>query len=83
MTDALISLIISDYIDLISQRCLHEWRPHNGEPVTALIFCDNQLADGENISSWRFLITGTKYNSEIKVWCSITWTCLQTLRQAI
>lgn len=61
-------------------RCLHEWRPHNGEPVSSLFFCDNHLAQEENISSWRFLVTGTRYNSELKVWCSVSWTCLQTLR---
>lgn len=22
-------------------RCLHEWEPHNGEPVTLLFFLDN------------------------------------------
>lgn len=62
------------------QRCLHDWQPHDGEPVSALFFCDNHLAQDENSSSWRFLITGAKYNSEIKVWCSVTWKCLQVLR---
>ena len=71
--------LLTDMI-CISQRCLHEWRPHNGEPVSSLFFCDNHLAQEENISSWRFLVTGTRYNSELKVWCSVSWTCLQTLR---
>ena len=59
--------------------CLHEWQPHDGEPVTALFFCDNHLTQEEG-SSWRFLITGAKYNTELKVWCSVSWKCLQVLR---
>ena len=25
-------------------------------------------------------MTGADYNSELKVWCSSTWTCLQTIK---
>jgi hypothetical protein len=26
------------------------------------------------------MITGAEYNREIKIWCTVEWTCLQTLR---
>lgn len=29
---------------------------------------------------WRFLITGADQNQELKVWCTVSWTCLQTIR---
>ena len=32
---------------------------------------------------WRFLITGAEFNREIKVWCTVTWSCLQTIRYLI
>eukprot|EP00794_Sanderia_malayensis_P018597 gene18597-20463_t len=60
--------------------CLHDWQPHDGEPVTSLFFCDNQYARDEMSSSWRFLITGANYNNEIKVWCAVSWKCLQVIR---
>ncbi|XP_065065169.1 enhancer of mRNA-decapping protein 4-like isoform X3 [Rhopilema esculentum] len=60
--------------------CVHEWLPHDGKPVTGLFFCDNLLSQEENMLSWRFLITGAEFNSEIKVWCSVSWKCLQTVK---
>lgn len=29
---------------------------------------------------WRFLITGADQNQELKMWCTVSWTCLQTIR---
>ena len=74
------SFVLRIFLSSYFSSCLHEWQPHDGEPITALFFCDNHLAQEENVSFWRFLITGAKYNSEIKVWCSVSWKCLQTLR---
>lgn len=31
---------------------------------------------------WRFLITGADQNRELKMWCTVSWTCLQTVRWA-
>ena len=33
-----------------------------------------------SLPMWRFLITGAGFNREIKVWCTVTWMCLQTIR---
>ena len=33
-----------------------------------------------SLPMWRFLITGAEFNREIKVWCTVTWSCLQTIR---
>ncbi|XP_072014258.1 enhancer of mRNA-decapping protein 4-like [Amphiura filiformis] len=61
-------------------RRLHQFSPHDGKPVSALLFCDNHKYQDPNLPFWRFLITGADYNSELKVWCTVTWTCLQKLQ---
>ncbi|XP_028392864.1 enhancer of mRNA-decapping protein 4-like [Dendronephthya gigantea] len=60
--------------------CLHEWQPHEGQSVSRLMFCDNHLAEDNKSPFWRFLITGAKRNSELKIWCTVTWSCLQTIK---
>lgn len=32
---------------------------------------------------WRFLITGADQNRELKMWCTVSWTCLQTVRYVL
>ncbi|KAM3919735.1 enhancer of mRNA-decapping protein 4 isoform 2-T2 [Leptodactylus fuscus] len=60
-------------------RCLHEWKPHNGRPVSCLLFCDNHKKQDPDVPFWRFLITGADQNRQIKMWCTVSWTCLQTI----
>jgi len=59
--------------------CLHEWEPHNKEPVTSLFFCDNLLMGDDDAPFWRYLITGTANNSVLKIWCAVKWQCVQTI----
>ncbi|KAM8892967.1 enhancer of mRNA-decapping protein 4 isoform 2-T2 [Spinachia spinachia] len=61
-------------------RCLHELRPHGGHPVSCLLFCDNHKRQDPDVPFWRFLITGADQNQELKLWCTVSWTCLQTIR---
>ncbi|XP_053571881.1 enhancer of mRNA-decapping protein 4 [Bombina bombina] len=61
-------------------RCLHEWKPHNGRPLSCLLFCDNHKKQDPDVPFWRFLITGADQNKELKMWCTVSWTCLQTIR---
>uniref|UniRef100_A0A673HGZ2 Enhancer of mRNA-decapping protein 4 n=1 Tax=Sinocyclocheilus rhinocerous TaxID=307959 RepID=A0A673HGZ2_9TELE len=61
-------------------RCLHEWQPHNGRPLSCLLFCDNHKKQDPEVPFWRFLITGADQNQELKMWCTVSWTCLQTIR---
>ncbi|KAM4618939.1 enhancer of mRNA-decapping protein 4 isoform 2-T2 [Polymixia lowei] len=61
-------------------RCLHEWLPHGGRPLSCLLFCDNHKKQDPDVAFWRFLITGADQNQELKMWCTISWTCLQTIR---
>lgn len=42
------------------------------QPVSALLPC--------SVPFWRFLITGADQNRELKMWCTVSWTCLQTIR---
>ncbi|XP_039619016.1 enhancer of mRNA-decapping protein 4 [Polypterus senegalus] len=60
-------------------RCLHEWKPHNGRPLSCLVFCDNHKKQDPEIPFWRFLVTGADQNQELKMWCTVSWTCLQTI----
>ncbi|XP_069757563.1 enhancer of mRNA-decapping protein 4 isoform X2 [Narcine bancroftii] len=61
-------------------RCLHEWKPHDGRPLSCLLFCDNHIKQDPEVPFWRFLITGADQNRELKMWCTVSWTCLQTIR---
>lgn len=61
-------------------RCLHEWQPHNGRPLSCLLFCDNHKKQDPDVPFWRFLITGADQNLELRMWCTVSWTCLQTIR---
>lgn len=61
-------------------RCLHEWLPHGGRPLSCLLFCDNHKKQDPDVPFWRFLITGADHNQELKMWCTVSWTCLQTIR---
>uniref|UniRef100_A0A3B4AZ59 Enhancer of mRNA-decapping protein 4 n=1 Tax=Periophthalmus magnuspinnatus TaxID=409849 RepID=A0A3B4AZ59_9GOBI len=58
--------------------CLHELRPHGGQPLSCLLFCDNHKRQ-DPVPFWRFLITGADQNQELKMWCTVSWTCLQTI----
>ncbi|OCT82169.1 enhancer of mRNA-decapping protein 4-like isoform X2 [Xenopus laevis] len=61
-------------------RCLHEWKPHDGRPLSCLLFCDNHKKQDPEVPFWRFLITGADQNRELKVWCTVSWTSLQTIQ---
>ncbi|XP_078482620.1 LOW QUALITY PROTEIN: enhancer of mRNA-decapping protein 4-like [Ciona intestinalis] len=58
--------------------CLHQWKPHDGKPVSCVKFCDNKKQP-ENSIFWRFLLTGCERNNELKIWCTVTWNCLQVV----
>ncbi|XP_065827516.1 enhancer of mRNA-decapping protein 4-like isoform X2 [Oscarella lobularis] len=58
---------------------VHDFVPHDGEPVSCLFFTDNHLVKDRNVPFWRFLVTGCRANTELKIWCAIQWTCLQTV----
>uniref|UniRef100_A0A8D0GBJ2 Enhancer of mRNA-decapping protein 4 n=1 Tax=Sphenodon punctatus TaxID=8508 RepID=A0A8D0GBJ2_SPHPU len=60
-------------------RCLHEWKPHDGRPLSCLLFCDNHKKQDPEVPFWRFLVTGADQNRELKMWCTVSWTCLQTV----
>lgn len=64
-------------VDEEKQKCLHEWRPHDGKPLSSIIFVDNILEFSSEC--WKFTITGANHNSEIKLWSCESWTCLQTI----
>lgn len=60
--------------------CMHEFQPHGGLALSCMMFTDNQTSQDKDLPMWRFLITGAEFNREIKVWCTVTWLCLQTVR---
>ena len=61
-------------------RCLKSWLPHGGSPLSCLLWLDDHTDSAPDKSFWKFVITGTSHNSELKVWCSSSWTCLQTIK---
>jgi len=63
--------------------CLHEWEPHDGESVTTLFFCDDLLIADDSSPFWRYLITGSHYNTVLKIWCAVKWKCIQTIEYVL
>ncbi|XP_018043704.1 PREDICTED: enhancer of mRNA-decapping protein 4 [Atta colombica] len=63
-------------------RCLHQWRPHGGRPISCLFFLDDHKNYQPDVQFWRFAVTGCDNNSELKVWSCEMWTCLQTIKFA-
>ncbi|KAK9510735.1 hypothetical protein O3M35_005461 [Rhynocoris fuscipes] len=61
-------------------RCLHEWEPHNGEPVTLLFFLDNYTVFDHDTQFWKYAVTGAQDNCELKLWSCETWECIQTIK---
>lgn len=63
-------------------RCLHQWRPHGGRPISCLFFLDDHKTYHPEVQFWRFAITGCDNNTELKVWSCEVWSCLQTIKFA-
>ncbi|CAK1549577.1 unnamed protein product [Leptosia nina] len=59
--------------------CLHKWQPHEGKPLTCLLFLDNHKNYNSDEQFWKFAVTGADNNTNIKIWTCKTWTCIQTL----
>ncbi|XP_039279789.1 enhancer of mRNA-decapping protein 4 isoform X2 [Nilaparvata lugens] len=66
--------------DKSKARCLHEWKPHDGNPLSALFFMDNHKNCSIDVQFWKYVITGCNSNSELKLWACQTWECVQTIR---
>lgn len=60
-------------------RCLHEWQPHEGKPLSFLDFLDNHCMYSSEEQFWKFAVTGCNNNTELKIWSCETWTCSQTI----
>lgn len=60
-------------------RCLHEWQPHGGQPLSFLDFLDNHCTYSSDEQFWKFAITGCNNNTELKIWNCESWTCSQTI----
>ncbi|CAH1389032.1 unnamed protein product [Nezara viridula] len=59
--------------------CLHRWKPHGGKPVTTLFFLDDHKSGNPEVKFWKYAVTGTDDNNELKLWTCETWKCLQTI----
>ncbi|XP_026737920.1 enhancer of mRNA-decapping protein 4 isoform X3 [Trichoplusia ni] len=62
-----------------SPRCLHKWQPHGGKPLSCLFFLDNHKNYNTDVQFWKFAVTGSENNTNIKIWSCKSWTCLQTI----
>ncbi|WAR11787.1 EDC4-like protein [Mya arenaria] len=60
--------------------CLHQWKPHNGKPMSCLFFLDDHKNCSPDALFWKFAVTGADNNQEIKIWSCDSWNCLQTIR---
>ncbi|CAH1779762.1 unnamed protein product [Owenia fusiformis] len=62
-----------------SPRCLHQWKPHEGKPLSCLFFLDDHKHPNPDVQFWKYAVTGADNNNQIKVWSCESWTCLQTI----
>ena len=62
-----------------SPRRLHQWKPHDGQPVSCLFFLDNHRDHNPDQQIWKYALTGCCQNNELKLWSCENWTCLQTV----
>lgn len=67
------------HADEKTPRCLHEWTPHEGKPISSLFFLDNYLKCDTGNSLWKHALTGADNNTELKLWSCETWNCTQTI----
>ncbi|OXB58493.1 hypothetical protein ASZ78_009058 [Callipepla squamata] len=53
-----------------------------GAFLEVVLYCKGRykLMSPFRVPFWRFLITGADQNRELKMWCTVSWTCLQTVR---
>lgn len=63
-----------------SPRRLHEWKPHDGKSVNSILFLDDLTVSSSEASIWKNAITTADHNTEIKLWRSENWKCLQTIK---
>ena len=60
-------------------RCLHQWSPHGGKPLSCIFFLDDHTDHQPDVQFWKYAVTGCSLNTELKVWSCESWTCLQTI----
>ncbi|KAG8234794.1 hypothetical protein J437_LFUL006626, partial [Ladona fulva] len=65
--------------DKAKPRCLHEWCPHGGKALSCLFFLDDHRNPSPEVQFWKYVVTGTRNNHELKLWSCESWTCLQTI----
>ena len=73
------SKLVNEEEGLFEPQTLHTWYPHDQKPVSSIKFLDNHNDSSSEIPFWRFLLTGAEMNTELKIWCTVKWVCLQTL----
>ena len=71
----------SKYISMrwVLPRCLHQWSPNGGKPLSCLFFLDDHSSHQPDVQYWKYLVTGCSLNTELKVWSCESWTCLQAI----
>ena len=73
------SKLVNEEEGLFEPQTLHAWYPHDQKPVSSIKFLDNHNDSSSEIPFWRFLLTGAEMNTELKIWCTVKWVCLQTI----
>lgn len=71
------------YLEDPMPRRLHQWTPHEAQPISSLIFLDNHAVDdggGQGNAFWVYALTATRNNTEIKLWRCDNWSCIQRIQ---
>ena len=60
-------------------RCLHQWSPHGGKPLSCIFFLDDHTDHQPDVQFWKYAVTGCSLKTELKVWSCESWTCIQII----
>eukprot|EP00656_Telonema_subtile_P005504 TRINITY_DN12506_c0_g1_i1.p1 TRINITY_DN12506_c0_g1~~TRINITY_DN12506_c0_g1_i1.p1 ORF type:complete len:926 (+),score=316.05 TRINITY_DN12506_c0_g1_i1:278-3055(+) len=64
--------------DMSNGSVVRKWQPHGGSAVRSVIWCNNTQQEAST-REVGLMITGAGRNSEIKLWSTSSWHCLQTV----
>ncbi|KAG5682853.1 hypothetical protein PVAND_012175 [Polypedilum vanderplanki] len=61
-------------------RCLHTWNPHDSQAISDFFFLDNHTQPIAGSTLWKYVVTLSNNNTEIKVSSCDSWEILQTIQ---
>lgn len=68
------------YFHETTPRCLHTWDPHESAAISNFFFLDNHTQPIAGNTLWKYVVTLSNNNTEIKISSCDSWKTLQTIQ---